>query len=124
MFAGRLFCNLHGLDAEQGDRLRVYVMTLGSTVRRGPAPLLMHCVAGAVMNGTTVPSFCPTSGERAWVPALCRAVSRSMSPSTSQDAAAAGSGVQSLRGRGSCLFCRRMELVHESRLTRHCRPRL
>ena len=31
--AGRLFCNLKGLDAKQGDRLRIHVMTLGSQVR-------------------------------------------------------------------------------------------
>ena len=47
--AGRLFCNLKGLNAKQGDRLRVHVMSLGSQVR-------FSCCC-RLLNGAAIMSF-------------------------------------------------------------------
>ena len=45
--AGRIFCNLKGLSAVQGDRVRFYIMSLGDEVRmKRPTASLSMLTAG------------------------------------------------------------------------------
>jgi len=60
--AGRLFCNLKGLNAKQGDRLRIHVMSLGSQVRLIP---LLPCTARPPKHALHSPIFLSVRGSPA-----------------------------------------------------------